>query len=122
MDLKSAYTQAQFDFDQTVFVKEPPRANGTFKHGNTIGILRKNLYGGKSGAFYFVRLLFAKMKEIGFSQSSFEPCLFFKSDALGTTLVSLSSDDIFTAATCTDAIDNFHAEISKYCVDPVRTR
>lgn len=53
MDMASVYFHTKFKNDKDIFVREPPRANGEYAHGKTVGRLLKNIYGGKSGAYMF---------------------------------------------------------------------
>lgn len=58
LDMKSAYIHTDFMFNKKLYFKEPPRENGQYKHGGTVGVLKKNIYGGKIGAYYFLNEVF----------------------------------------------------------------
>lgn len=64
-DMKSAFIHTLFKYVQIVYVSEPPRADGTYRHGKTFGKLVRNIYGGKSGAFYFLEEVFELLHKNG---------------------------------------------------------
>lgn len=64
IDMKSAYLHTVFKFLQDVHVREPPRADGTYKYGKITGKLVRNIYGGKYGAFSFLEGVFSLLKKM----------------------------------------------------------
>lgn len=54
LDVKSTFLHEEYKYKNQVFIREPQRADGTYKHGNTIEVLRQNLYGNPSGSFYYM--------------------------------------------------------------------
>lgn len=65
----------------------------------TCGKLIRNIYGVKSGAFYFLEEVFQLLHNNGFKSSEADQCLMHKTPNDGTyTVVALSSDDHITAS------------------------
>lgn len=96
-----------------MYVREPPRADGTYKHGRTTGRLIRNIYGGKSGAYYFLEEVFGLLQDSGFKTAAGEQCMLTKTHYDGTfTLVVLSSDDHIVTGNNQANIDEYHSLLS----------
>lgn len=114
MDMKSAYKRTLFKYIQSVYVREPPRADGTYKHGKTFRRLLRNVYGGESGACYFLEEVFTILHNNGLTVSAVDQCLLHKSHDDGThTLVALSSDDHIVTATNQRNLDAYYNLLSQ---------
>lgn len=48
MDIFEAYVRENAAYANPVYVKEPRNADSQYRHGGTIGLLKKNLWGEKS--------------------------------------------------------------------------
>lgn len=75
LDMASAYIHTDFKYDKEVYIKEPPRVDGTYLHGRTVGRLKKNIYGGKSGSYFFLKQDFQFLMAHGFIQAEGDECL-----------------------------------------------
>lgn len=53
MDIHSAFINERYKFEQPVYIMKPPRADGSYKHGRTTGILELNLCRNPSATYYF---------------------------------------------------------------------
>ena len=53
-DIKSEYLTEAYKHPNLVLVKKTPRFDGSFKHDFLTGLLVRNLYGGKSGGFFYL--------------------------------------------------------------------
>lgn len=66
MGMKSSYIHTivtyMFKLFNAVYVKDPPRANVLYQHDKAIVKLIKNIYGGRLGAFYFLKEVFSLLK------------------------------------------------------------
>lgn len=51
------------------------RADETYKHGKTVGMLKKNLYGNPSGTYYYIEGLMDFLKIIKVKLNEAEYCL-----------------------------------------------
>ena len=91
-DVTSAFTQSDIDFD--VYV-EPPLGYDEYK-GKMLK-LRKSLYGTKQASLMWQLKLRAKLIEMGFVNSTHDPCLFSKRDGKKIMLIGVYVDDIILA-------------------------
>lgn len=72
------------------------------------------MYGGKSGAYYFLEEVMILLKNNGFQPSNRDPCLLFKKHNDNThTLVALSSDDHILTASNQKSIDDYDKLLSQ---------
>lgn len=53
-DIRSAFLHERHKYHHPLYIREPARADGTYKHEKTIVIMQLNLYGNPSGTFYYV--------------------------------------------------------------------
>lgn len=79
VDYVQAFPQASLSEEEKVFMEIPPgfRYEGS-NSSNYVLRLRKNLYGLKQAAYNWNVMLTEGLKQIGFTQSKHDPCLFFK--------------------------------------------
>ena len=91
-DVTSAFTQSDIDFD--VYV-EPPLGYDEYK-GKVLK-LRKSLYGTKQASRMWQLKLRSKLIEMGFVNSTHDPCLFSKRDGKKIMLIGVYVDDIILA-------------------------
>ncbi len=56
--------------------------------------LNKYLYGLKQSPLKFQLYLASTLEAVGYKQSSFDECLYFKNDETGFSLISVTSDDL----------------------------
>lgn len=54
LNVKNAIFHETYKYPSPLFIREAPRDDGTYKHGWTIGFLILNLYGNRSGTYYYV--------------------------------------------------------------------
>lgn len=81
LDIKGTLLQEAFGYGDTVYIKDPKRTNGNYKHGGTVGVLRGNMYGGRSAGNYFLKGLIVLLHKHGYSPTYVDPCLYFKRTA-----------------------------------------
>ena len=92
-DVTNAFTQSEIDSE--IYV-EPPKGYPEYK--NKILKLRKSLYGTKQASRMWQLKLRSKLLEMGFTNSSHDPCLFSRRDDDGTImLIGVYVDDIVLA-------------------------
>lgn len=65
-DIVSAYTHEPYSHDKPVYIKQPKQFDGTLRHPDKNGILRKNLYGTPSGGYYYLDGAITYLRTIGF--------------------------------------------------------
>lgn len=75
MDIHSAFINEKYKYTKPVYIREPARADGSFKYGKTTGILELNLYGNPSGTYYYLDGLLIYIKTKGFKSNEHQLCL-----------------------------------------------
>lgn len=77
IDVKSAYLHEHFAHNgsETVYVKQPPRFNRTYKHKCQGPNLKMNTYGTPSAGHTYITALFALLCRNRFQQSEADLCL-----------------------------------------------
>ena len=92
-DVTNAFTQSEIDSE--IYVDPPPGIPG---YEGKVLKLKKSLYGTKQASRMWQLKLRSKLVEMGFTNSSHDPCLFSKVDDDGKTmLVGVYVDDIILA-------------------------
>lgn len=93
IDIDSAYLHEPYDDPTPLYVRQPERFDGSFKHPKKYGRLRLNLYGTTTAGHRFSTALCDFLTKHGYQQSSFDQCLFLKQSKHGPILVAVSMDD-----------------------------
>lgn len=88
-EITATYVHEAFGYKSSFFVKEMRRSDGSYLHGRMVGLLRGNMFGGKSSRIYFLKGLMANLKNHRYSPTDFHPCLYFK--LVGTAFVLFSA-------------------------------
>ena len=91
-DVTSAFTQSDIDFD--VYI-DPPL--GYPQYEGKVLKLRKSLYGTKQASRMWQMKLRSKLIEMGFKNSTHDPCLFSKREGKDVMLIGVYVDDIILA-------------------------
>ena len=112
IDIKAAYLHEKFAHNgkDTVYVRQHPRFDGSYKHACRSGRLDKNMYGTPSAGHAYLQAIFATLAQHKFLQSEADPCLFHRSHQHDTTFVAISTDD-FTVVASTQALLDKIAQI-----------
>jgi hypothetical protein len=93
-DIGQAYTEAPVR--KATYVR-PPESSPEFKEGEVL-LLKRNLYGLRSGAIQFYHTLKDFLIGLGFTRAHHDPCLFVQTDEQGQRLYVLTYvDDILSA-------------------------
>lgn len=111
VDVRSAFLHEEYKYVKPVCIKEMPRADGTFKHGGTVGFLRLNLYGNPSGTFYYIKGLMAFLRKLRAKMNHAESCLLRLQMAAGTVIPAVATDDFIVAAETPAAMNEFYTAI-----------
>ena len=101
-DITNAFTEA--DIDTEIYVEPPKGFTTKGKDGQTQVLrLRKALYGTKQASRLYQKLLVKRLLDIGFKQSSHDPCVFRYVGEHGECLVAAYVDDLLvgTSSACT---------------------
>lgn len=113
LDVRSAFLHEEYRYGKPVYVREMPRADGSYKHGGTIGLLRLNLYGNPSGTFYYIEGLMAFLRKMHAQLNEAESCLVRLQMQAGTVIAAVAIDDFIVAAENTKAMDQFYAAMKE---------
>lgn len=95
-------------FHLPVYIKEMPRADGSYKHGITIGKLQLHLYRNPSGTFYYIKGLLEFLRKWKAKSSQEEACLGEMKLKTGIVIMAIAVDDFLVTALTTTAMDAFH--------------
>lgn len=116
-DITGAFLHQAFGYEQTVYVNEMCRADQSFKHGNTCGILHGNMYFGKSSGYSFLKGLTQRLNEHGYFPTDFDRCLYFKKDGNSLTIFSVCINAFLVVIQRDTMIDNlFNVIQAKYWI------
>lgn len=97
-DITSAYRHEPASTSTTVYVKQHPQFDGSYKHKEKFGVLKRNLYGGKSAAYFYCQGLQSFLKNQSYNQSPHDPLMFFKITSESFILLGISGDDFLVTA------------------------
>lgn len=112
MDVTSEFLHEMYRFHKPVYVREMARADGKYKHGNTIGILVKNLYGNPPGSFYCKEGFFQFMKKMEAKSNDVEECLITVNVPSGSVIAAVAIDDFLVASENIEAMNEFYNKMS----------
>lgn len=104
-DIKGAFLHEAFGYGGIVYVKEPKRADGTYRHGNTVGVLRGNMYGGRSAGNYFLKGLTSWLNKFEYTTTDVDPCIYYKRDGDHYIIFSISIDDFLVCSNSEAIVD-----------------
>ena len=107
IDFVSAYLQGKLEEGETVFCKMPEGYETTNSDGRpNVLRLEKPIYGLAQAGRRFQRSIFPWLKQFGFKQSEYDPCVFFmrthNADRNELVILGVYVDDILTCASHTD--------------------
>lgn len=98
LDVKSAFLHEKYRYGKPVYLREMARTDGTYKHGNTIGILRLNIYGNPSRTYYYIEGLLDYLKKIRAQLNEAESCLIRVEMPSGMIIAAIAVDGNSTDA------------------------
>lgn len=75
IDIKGAFLHDIYGYHNPVYIKEMARVDGSYKHGGTINILQRNLYGNLSSKYYYIEGLMLFLSPIQYKLTEAELCL-----------------------------------------------
>lgn len=97
-DVKSAFLHEKYRYHKPVYIREMARADGSYKHGNTVGILRLNLYGNPSGTYYYIDGLLEFLRGLRADMNEAEVCLVRLEMRSGTVITAVAVDDFLATS------------------------
>jgi hypothetical protein len=93
LDIKGAFLHGEFEDGERIYM-EIPKGFERFYASNLVLLLLTTLYGLKQGALAFWRKLVLTMKANSLNRSKADPCLYYKWDANGLSVVISVTDDM----------------------------
>ena len=112
-DITGAYLHEKYKHANRVYVWQPQRFDGTYKHRSTHGELKGNLYGTPAAANIYSTELHRHLKSHGYQQMRSDTSLFTKKKRGNTILVGISMDDFLPIATSQTLIDDLYTILQK---------
>ena len=107
MDVKSAFLHAPID--EEIYVNQP---EGYSTDPSKVWRLKKSLYGLKQSGRNWNVTLYNYLKDIGFTQSKSDPCLFLKISGDEIAYLLVWVDDIIIAASTSDILTDIKTSLS----------
>ncbi len=107
-DIKLAFVSS--DIDQPVYMRAP---SGSNEPPNTVWKLKKSLYGLKQAPRLFNTYLNGHLVKLGFTQSSNDPCLYFRIGTHEFTLLVIVVDDILMVTSKLQYAQTFETNMKK---------
>ena len=111
LDVDSAYLYGELDPDTSIYVRQAPGYEIVGPGGKQMHYkMKKTLYGLKQSGRTWWKQIDAHFKEIGFTSSPSEPCVYAKDNS---TIIGLYVDDIIAAATTTEHLHELERGLQK---------
>ena len=107
-DITGAYLHEKYQHKNKVFVWQPQRFDGSYKHKATHGELKDNLYGTPATANTYSTELHAYLKKHGYEQMRSDTSLFRKQKHKDVILIGISMDDFLPIASNPKLIDELY--------------
>ena len=112
-DISGAYLHEAYKHDKKVFVSQPKRFNGSYKHGATHEQLKGNVYGTPAAANIYSTKLHEHLKRHGYKQMRSDTSVFTKTEGKHQIIVGISMDDFLPIATTKSLIDSLYNTLQK---------
>lgn len=100
IDTKSAFLHEDHLYHKPVYIREP--ADGTYKHGKTMGIQKWNFHGSPSGTYYYLQDLLKHLRKIKAVLNEAEACL-LRIPMPSSVLIAAIAADAFLVALVTSS-------------------
>ena len=116
LDVSTAFLNADIEPDVELFITPPHTL--ALKPGEKLR-LRKGLYGLAQGGARWYQLVSRTLIKLGFTRTASDPCVFFRTTALGTVYTSLVVDDFCMTGSTLTAVTKFKNQLMKIwdCTD-----
>ena len=112
-DITGAYLHEEYKHTKKVFIWQPPRFNGQYKHQATHGQLKGNVYGTPAAAHIYTTELHVHLKKHRYTQMRSDPSLFTGKVGKHRLIVAISMDDFMPCATIKKLIDELYNTLAK---------
>lgn len=111
VDIKTAYLNGRLT--EEVYMRQPPGFTAPGSDGKVCRLL-KSIYGLRQSARCWNQRMDTVLRDMGFTASSADPCLYIRKVNGKQVFVLLYVDDVVIGCTEEDEIDQVHGEISKH--------
>lgn len=103
----------KYKYDRKVYIREQARADGTYRHGNTTGILELNLYGNPSGTYYYLDEVLHYIWKKGYKSNDHELCLLKLNSPKGRAIITIAVDDFSVTASTPQVMDEVYKFLNR---------
>lgn len=115
IDMKSAFLYGEYKYSKPVIIREAARSDGTYKYGNTVGVLMRNLFGNPSVTYYYVQGLLKHFRKIKDQLNEAEDCPVRVEMPAGAVIAAIAVEDLLVATETSEALEHFAAALkTKY--------
>lgn len=114
-DISSSFLHEEHKYHKAELVKELARVDGSFKHGNKIGILRLKLYVNISEIFYYIDVLLELLQRKRAQMSVAEVLLVRLEMYEGKVIMAIAAEDFLGTASTPEAMDVFYIAMTTKC-------
>lgn len=111
LDVQSEFLYEDYFYGKPVYIREASRADGTYKNGKTVGMLKRNLYGNPSGTYYYIQGLLKHLRNIRAKLNEAEACLVRVQMTSGTVVAAIAVDDFLVATETPKAMNEFETAL-----------
>ena len=112
-DITGAYLHEKYQHKNKVFIWQPQRFHGSYKHTATHGELKRDLYGTPGAANTYSTELHAYLKKHRHEQMRSDTSLFRKQKDKDIILVRISMDDLLLIASSPKLINKLYQTLQK---------
>lgn len=92
MDKWNSYVHEKENPPQPIYVKELPRSNWEYKHGQAVGRLVRKLWGGKSAWHDYTESILQHLQDHNYKSRVVDPCLLHAPKKEGPVLIAIAVD------------------------------
>lgn len=117
LDITGAYLHEDYNHLYPVFLWQPKRFEGTYKHPERAGRLLANVYGTPAAANIYMSALQQHLQRHGCDQLQSNTSLFFRTEESKYIIIVINMDDFMVAGNLQRLLDEFYEILSqKYSV------
>lgn len=113
LDIVNAFVHEPSVSPLPIYVKAlTPWDRGDTSNKQRTGLLKRNLWGGRSAGNHYICALFRHLTQYGYEQSDTDCCMFSKISAGGTIAMAITVDDFLVVASTKELVDTFYTQMS----------
>lgn len=112
MNIVNAYIHEPPMHHRPIYVRRLRTTPGENTQCSQTGVLKRNLWGGKSAGHDYIQALFKFLKTHDYKPAVTDPCLFVRKAARDTTIVAITVDDLLVIANRPQLLDDFYTMLA----------